>query len=458
MAPGARSFGILIAACAIAWHVLSVLSPAWVVTGDQQQARDFASYFYAVRVARDGGDPYDRAQLNLASKTDGTRRGVHPFLYAPPFLLGMSWVLGFDLAGAFHLWFWLDELLAIASGIVLWRWWRGLDEEGALPVGWVIVVVMSLMTAIPNNHAMGQANFPGLVLALAGLWQTDRGKPQLGGALMGAACMMKMSPALFLVYWAIRREWTAIGAAILAGVALSVLSLPFAGPVVQWGFYTHVLPTFSSGDYNGLAVPIELFGNHSLPNVLDAILPSPSDTLSVGAQLLSGMVSVGALVALAAWFRTPPDAPAPDAFTRAAQSSCFGVLLLLIPVYTYEHHLVFAIPAAVLAITAVSTGRLSPAWAVPVGLCVTILVFDLQVLKAMAEAIPPGLSVLAAVVREAKFAALLGLLAATERVGHQAAPAFVAVPSGGAGTAGAAGASAGTGAAGAGAAGSGTAA
>ena len=41
-----------------------------------------------------------------------------------------------------------------------------------------------------------------------------------------------------------------------------------------------------------------------------------------------------------------------DLEVRAAQAACYGVLLLLIPVYTYEHHLVFAIPAMVLALHA----------------------------------------------------------------------------------------------------------
>src|SRR5688572_16661437 len=188
MPNGTRGFLTLVVVAAVVWHVLSVLTPAWVVTFDQGQGRDFASYYYAVRVAASGGDPYDRQLLGSMSRDEGTRNGVHPFLYAPPFLLTMAWALSFDLDGAYHTWFWLHELAAIAAGLVLWAWWRPLGRN----VGVFIVVVMALMTAIPNNHSMGQANFPGLLLALAGLWQTDRKRPVLGGALMGAACMLKM--------------------------------------------------------------------------------------------------------------------------------------------------------------------------------------------------------------------------------------------------------------------------
>jgi hypothetical protein len=430
MAPLQR-FGTWVAIGAIVWHALSVLSPGWVVTFQQQRARDFATYYYAVQVGHDHGDPYDTVQLNAAARADGVRNGVHPFLYAPPFLLAASWVRGFDLGEAYHLWFWLDELCAIAAGIALWRWWRPLGWE----VGPLIAVVMALMTAIPNNHAMGQANFPGLLLAIGGLWQTDRGRPKLGGALMGAACMLKMSPALFVVYWLVRREWTAVGAAVATGAALSVLSLPFAGPAVQWGFYTEVLPTFSNGLYNGLGISIGLFGNHSLPNVLDAIAPHPSNVLSPAAQWAASILNA-ALLALLAWAFWPRDAGTgtrrgapPDPLRRAAQASCYGVLLLLMPVYTYEHHLVFAIPAMVVSILAVAQGRLRAGWAAPIGLAVAVLLFDLQGLKAMAEGVPPALLAVGAVLREAKFGALVLLLASTERIGHVPAPAPLASPS-----------------------------
>ena len=40
MHDGVKSLGVFVAAAAIVWHVLTVLSPAWVLTKDQQQARD----------------------------------------------------------------------------------------------------------------------------------------------------------------------------------------------------------------------------------------------------------------------------------------------------------------------------------------------------------------------------------------------------------------------------------
>ncbi len=412
MPAGSRNLATLAIAAAVLWHALSVLTPAWVLSRDHQQGRDFASYFYAVQVAANGGDPYDKRALGEAARDDGHRRGVHPFLYAPPFLLWMSWAVAYDLPDAYHLWFWLDELCALGAALVLWLWWRPRSPH----VGWVLAIVVAAMTAIPNNHQMGQANFIGLLLALAGLWQTDRGRPWRGGALMGAACMLKMSPALFVVWWLVRREWTAVGGSVAAAVVLSLLSLPLAGPAVQLEFYTRILPSFGSGWYNGLAVSIGLFGNHSLANLIHQILPPADATarmLSPAANAVSVAASISALGAMAFAFR----APDPNWDERAAQASCVSVLLLLLPVYTYEHHLVFAIPAMVLGLLAVGQGRLAGPWTVVVGLCVAMVLFDLATLKRLAEGLPDGMGALAWVLKEAKFFALVGLVVVTGWLG-----------------------------------------
>ncbi|MCB9684095.1 MAG: DUF2029 domain-containing protein [Alphaproteobacteria bacterium] len=413
MTDGTKALRSLLLAMALAWHVLCVATPAWTQASEQLHARDFASYYYAVAVASKGGDPYDTDALSEAAQDDGTRRYVHPFLYAPPFLLSMTWTRQLSLGQAYHLWFWLDELLAVATGIILWRWWRPLSNDTLLAV----VAVGALMTALPNNHAMGQANFPGLVLALAGLWATDRDRDVLGGLLMGAACMLKMSPALFLVLWAIRGRWRAIGAAVAMGVALSVLTLPLAGVGVQWRFYTEVLPTFSNGFYNGLEVPISLFGNHSLPNVIDAMMPGSDHRMSLPARIVSGALIAGMLFVVGSVFRGAPAEGLEGQFQRAAQASCFGVMLLLVPVFTYEHHLIFAIPAAVVVILGMTTGRL-PRWAwVPAALAVGVLLFDLQLIRSLVAEMPRGWLALQIALRELKFASLVGLTVLTAWLG-----------------------------------------
>jgi alpha-1,2-mannosyltransferase len=394
---------------AVAWHVLATLAPAWVQVGAKpSRGRDFASYYYAVRVAAEGGDPYVRGELGGAARAEGARLGVHPFLYPPPFLLLMVWAIPLDLITAYRTWFWLDELWAVAAVLALWRWWRPMGPY----VGATLAVAIAAFTAVPANHVMGQANFPGLALAMVGLWQADKGRWHLGGLLMGAACMVKMSPALFVGWWLLHGKWKSALAACVAALLLSIAALPILDVEGQLAFYTRVLPTFGSGDYNGLTVPISMFGNHSIPNLWNQVLPGVGRTLSASGQTLSTVSTLVMLGVLGARFRRQ----SPDLLARANQIGAISIALLLVPVYTYEHHCVWAIPAVVAAVMAVLEGRLDVRWAAPLGIAIVVWSFEILDLRRIYVTIA-FIKPLAWLVQEAKFGALFTLLVATTVAG-----------------------------------------
>lgn len=392
----------------VLWHGLVHVLPAWeTVARAPGGGRDFASYYYAAQVASDGGDPYDTRALSARAREQGERRSVHPFLYPPPFLLLVAWALPLDLRAAYAAWFWLDAAWALVAALALWRWWRPLGN--AVPV--LIAGLVAANTAVAANHLMGQANFPGLALAVLAMLALERRRVALAGALLGAACVLKMSPALLALWWLWRGEWRAVAAAAFTAVALSLAALPLAGPEVQLGFYLRVLPTFGTGEYNGLRVPIDLFGNHSIPNVWATVWPAGS-TLSPAARAASAASTLALVVGLGWAFRRP----GPGAVERAGQFAAVCVALLLVPVYTYEHHAVWALPAAVLATLALIRGWLRPAWALLVLPCVAVWCLELSWLKEiwadLGRTTPAALAV-----RELKFAALLGLLAASVALG-----------------------------------------
>ena len=87
-----------------------------------------------------------------------------------------------------------------------------------------------------------------------------------GGALVGLACMMKMSPALLVLWWMVRRAWKPVFGAIAAALISSLLVLPFVGIEHQFEFYFTVLPGFTSGNYHDLSVPLNIPMNHSFLN------------------------------------------------------------------------------------------------------------------------------------------------------------------------------------------------
>ena len=389
------------------------LAGAWREVRRDNSGRDFASYHYAVQVAVEGGDPYDKAALGRQAREEGTRKGVHPFFYPPPFLLGMAWTAPLSLGDAYRTWFWLDELMGLLAFSGLAWSWRRLDPVVVGSVG----LFLGLLTGLPNNHAMGQANLPVMLLVVGGLAAEARQRQGLGGALMGLACMAKMSPAVFVMWWILRRRWKAVVSSLACAVVLSVLTLPIVGLETQWGFFTRVLPGFGSGSYNGLTVGIDLFGNHSLPNLYDAWFPHENGrhlALSDTARRL-GSLSFALLLGVMGWaFWRPPA----DGLARAGQLGAVAATMLLVPVITYEHHLVWGLIPAVALVAGLSAGRLSWWWVWPVAGAVGFWCADLVELKQLSLSLRPSQPMLGWVVQEAKFAALAVFFVASVVLGR----------------------------------------
>jgi hypothetical protein len=415
---GARSLVRALVVAAVVWHVLAVCAFGWTQAANERQGRDYASYHYALEVARAGGDPYDTRALERASK--GVRRTVNPYFYPPPFLLALAWIPpGTPLDVAYRWWFWLDEAALVAAVAALAIWWRALGPT----VGVTLAAAVAALTAIPNNHVMGQANLLVLALALGGLASAapldgrapGRGREIVGGVALGLACMFKMAPALLVAWLVLRRRPVAVAAACATAVVSSVLALPLVDASTQLRFYTEVLPGFSTGDYNGLTVDPSLFGNHSVPNWWDGALPKPGNGLSTGARWLSRLTALGLVGGLAYAFRRP----APDPLGVASQASAVMVVMLLVPVYTYEHHVVWAIPAVVVSAIGLARGRV-PGWlAAPVGFAVAAWAFDLAALKELALSVDHLWGqALRGALQEIKAVALLILLVATVLAGR----------------------------------------
>lgn len=351
-------------------------------------ARDFATYYYAVHTALDGDDPYERENLGARARAEHTRRAVHPFFYPPPALLGMAWVAPFSLKSAYILWFWAQELSLLATLAVLRRW---LDAPLLLLLG-----VAAALSPIPDSLAMGQVNLVVGLLAVVGLW---RG----AGGWVGAAAMAKMAPALYLAGWAARSQLRPVWAAGGVAIALSLLALPVVDASTQWRFYTEVLPGFSSGDYNGLTVPITLPANHSIPDLFHQLWPGPDDHhLSPRAATATRVTSLTLLGALALVTRR--------ARGEVGLASAFGaitVLMLITPVYTYEHHLALLLLPVVASGVALVRGGVHPGWWAPWAVGLALAGTPLGWLRAAKKAAPAA----EWLIQESKFAALVLLMA-----------------------------------------------
>lgn len=379
----------LLLALLLVAYALVALRPAWEQVRSARHARDYATYHYAVQEAFAGGDPYDTAALGRRGRDEGTRKGVHPFFYPPPFLLGMLWAVPLSLEAAYRAWFWMNQVLLAGVFVACWRWFR------APPL--LLAFVAATFTPIPDNAKMGQANLAVLLLSTCGLWWTR-------GALVGAAAMAKMAPAAYLGWWAARRSWRPLVAACAVALALSVAALPLVPLDQQLRFYTKILPGFASGDYHGLQVPITLPANHSIPDLLNQWWPGPDGhTLSAVARRISTAVSVLSLAALSLLGLRRRD-PLGEALVAGA----FTVLLFLTPVYAYEHHMVALLLPIAAAGTALVCGRLGRWWWPVLIVAYAGLAWPLYWIRPAQEALPA----LRWVAQESKFFGAVALLGA----------------------------------------------
>ncbi|MFH1466710.1 MAG: glycosyltransferase family 87 protein [Pseudomonadota bacterium] len=368
-----RIFPWLLLACVLAygWQALGPWrARAWA----GESARDFASYYYAVQVAAAGGDPYATKALGKQARAEGTRKSVHPFFYPPPFLAAFAWVLPFSLESAYHAWYWAEHLFLLAVLLALGRWVP--DRGMALTLG----LLAATFSPIADNAWMGQANLVVLAVTVPGVLLAERGWEKAGGALVGLACMLKMSPALLVAWWLLHRRWRPALAAVLAAVFLSVAALPLADIKVQWAFFTEVLPGFAAGRYHGLTVPITLTHNHSIPSLLHEVLGGgKSTTLLPAAGWISRIVTLAVLGGLAWCFRHRPT----DPLDALCQAGAVVVPMLVLPVYTYEHHMVWMLVPYAAAFAALRAGRLPRGWWVALVLAYAIQALPLDWLKAL---------------------------------------------------------------------------
>ena len=404
--PPRRWLAAAIVAGALA-HGVSV-GFAWRDAARMHGGKDYASYHYAAVAAREGGDPYDTPALARRARVDGRVLPLNPYFYPPPFLCLVAWSPYTSLDAAYRIWFWISEVAAVFALGAAVALTRPLGPQAPA----VAVLAMALCSAFADNLRMGQANLVVLAVTLAGLWAARTGRVGIGaGALLGVACLWKMSPALFVLHWLVQRRYAPVAAALVAAFVASLATLPILDLAHQWTFYGSVLPGFGTGDYNGLIVPITLFGNHSIPNLYAQAFPG-NGALGQFARLLSTVTAVGFVAGTMFAFRT-----AADEAQRVAQIAGIAVLMLLIPVYTYEHHLVWALPAVVVGALALLEGRL-PRWvAVPFLAAVLAWGVDLAVVKTAAMYASELAWWLAIAVQESKFVALVVLFAICARLG-----------------------------------------
>jgi hypothetical protein len=340
---------------------------------------DFPSFYWpAVAAFGGGGSPYGAEVIEAASQQLGQQ--VFPYLYPPPTLLLLYPLTWFEYETAKILALVLNHLAILALGHVLLHRLLGLRFARRFFLLAAAYLFLFEPVAITLNH--GQVNLVALLMVcLAWLASKEQRHPALVAIPLVLAILLKTYPALLLVLLLIRREYRAAAwsAGLLVGVsALSLLVLPAS----LWTEYlTQVVPSAGYGQTPHLLFSPAAPWNQSINGLvarlfLDAepyaaLLPHAGLARAVPYVLCTALVAASVALCVAAGRRRDPAAALP-----------IQIALLLATLYmaaplSWEHHLVFVLPVALLALQRAVEPDECRVWLGVVVLSAVVLAWDL---------------------------------------------------------------------------------
>ena len=205
---------------------------------------DFFQEWASARNYFEGEPIYTHQALSVRRYLHGEPYTVgKPFIaynaHPPTSVLGVLPLAHLSYPDAFLVWS-LGSLLCLGVSV----WLIGRFYPNALTLWSFLPCAALLLWCNPFRQQMnqGQLNLV-LLLLLTATWAADRSnRPWLAGSLLGAAIAIKLFPGYLLLYFAARRQWRPIVAAMASFLALT-------------GVTTAVLGMQCYGDYLTIALP-----------------------------------------------------------------------------------------------------------------------------------------------------------------------------------------------------------
>lgn len=333
----ARAGPATLFACTVA--LMATLSILQVALGSKPH--DFLSYYFAAQVASHGANFYDASVLQNAATAQSVHERVYPYLYSPVLAHAMRGFAGLKLPHAHALWLLLNisAFILALTGLLLAAHKTllkgpSLRENLAL----LLLTAAVLIAALPlrSNVLFGQVNPLVLVficMAVSSHWMGFR---TLTGICLAPAILIKLTPAVLLLFFVARGDRRVVGACLVALVVLAGTTLPF-GAAADWMRFVRHLPEHGHGETIPGLFPASSLWNFAPAGFLSRVFDEP--TLWI--RRLSVLAILGAC-ALAIHCAVRARSVEQE---RLALAGFFPVLLLASPLM-YLHHVVYLLPAA----------------------------------------------------------------------------------------------------------------
>ena len=178
---------------------------------------DFLAYHLAAARVLAGQPLYDMTYQQTG--------GFGLFYYPPPFILA---VLPFALLPA-------SVAAVVWFGVLLAAFFAAL---ALLPVRrhvrWIVLLLAALSWPVAYTFKLGQVT-PLLMLAFVIAWRSLERPVPLGGST-AAGALIKLQPAVLLVWAALTRRWRAVAVGLLVGLGASVIVTAIVGMEAWWSY------------------------------------------------------------------------------------------------------------------------------------------------------------------------------------------------------------------------------
>ena len=226
----------------VGYVVYGIFLPCW------RYKSDFSWYYYGAKVAAAGGDIYYSEELREAARAAGEPEELiehgFRFTYPPFFAILMRPLLLFSHAQTRILWLFLNHGLFILAIILCIAALR--ERVSFFEVGAIAFIALNF-NPVFRNFLYGQVNVATFFLLAAALYAFKRKAEGPAGALLGLATMIKVIPALFVLYFLYKRRWKVVIWAALTLIFLLIISVALLGIRPHRAYILRVMPLLAQG-------------------------------------------------------------------------------------------------------------------------------------------------------------------------------------------------------------------
>jgi alpha-1,2-mannosyltransferase len=344
-----------------------------------QSPGDFPTLYWGAKAVFDEGrSPYVEGAFEEVARRE--QRRIFPYLYPPPSLLAFYPFSRVTYGAAKVILLALSHACLLLTLYLLFFRIRPFDPPPRGLAAALMTVFVLNYYPVADNFAWGQINL--IVLALVcGAWLAlKRGGHALSvAAPLSLAILLKTYPVLLLPLLVLRKRYAA-AAATVALLLLYGLAAWAVLPRELWGDWArNVMPT---GGYGlrpfGLFLPVEPW-NHSINGFLLFVRDRCPEVLGLPTRYLTKPLTyllAGAVAAATLGLALVSARKGTGGRTLDGDVALFLLMMFLVAPLSWEHHLAYVLPAALLAVDALLAGRFRGAAAVGVLAALFCLAWD----------------------------------------------------------------------------------